>query len=75
MGKTKKLHDAKVVYKKGGWSVSVDDVIIGRADSLMGATDLLYTSGYKVYCYRRGQSPGGKMMFTASCLKFDYNAS
>ena len=71
--KNKDLHDAKVVFKKNGWTVSVDDCVIGRADSLMKATDLLYVNGYKVYAYRRGVSPGGKMMFTASCLKFDYD--
>lgn len=73
MSKKKELCDAKIVFKKGAWSVSVDDTVIGRADSLMAATDLLYTHGYKVYCYRRGSTASGKMMFTTSCLKFDYN--
>lgn len=72
MTKTKELHAAKVVFKKQGWSVSVDNNVIGRADSLMKATDLLYVNGYKVYAYRRGVSPSGKIMFTADCLKFNY---
>lgn len=71
--KDKTRHTAVVVFKKNGWTVSVDGDKIGRAKSLMSATDLLYTSGYKVYAYRRGMSPGGKMMFTADCLKFDYD--
>lgn len=71
--KNKELHAAKVVYKKDAWSVSVDDVVLGRASSLMNATDMLYTNGYKVYAYRRGTSPGGKIMFTADCIKFNYS--
>ena len=70
--KKKELAKATVIYKHDAWTVKVNDVVIGRADSLIKATDLLYVNGYKVYAYRRGTTSAGKMKFTADCLQFDY---
>ena len=74
MSKKKKrdLVTATVIYKHDAWTVKVNDETIGRADSLIKATDLLYTNGYKVYAYRRGTTSAGKMKVTADCLPFDY---
>ena len=74
MGKKKReLATATVSFRNDGWTVKVNNEKIGRADSLMNATDLLYVNGYKVYAYRRGVTSSGKPKFTADCLVFDYS--
>lgn len=71
--KNKEMAIAEVVYKYDAWTVKVNGSKIGRADSLIKATDLLYVNGYKVYAYRRGETSTGRPKFTADCLVFDYN--
>lgn len=56
--------------KNSRWNVSVGDERVGQVDSLNEATTLLYSSGYKVYSYRRTTSRSGKMGFTAACIAF-----
>lgn len=71
--KKKNIAVAEIVFKYKSWTVKVNGNKIGRADSLIKATDLLYVNGYKVYAYRRGQTTSGRPKFTADCLVFDYN--
>ena len=71
--KKRELVTATVSFRNDGWTVKVNDEKIGRADSLIKATDLLYVNGYKVYAYRRGVTSSGKPKFTADCLPFDYS--
>lgn len=71
--KKRELVEAVVSFRNDGWTVKVNDKKIGRTDSLAKATDLLYVNGYKVYCYRRGETSSGKPKFTAACLVFDYD--
>ena len=70
--KKKNLATAEVVYKYDAWTVKVNGIKIGRADSLIKATDLLFVNGYKAYAYRRGTTSSGRPKFTADCLVFDY---
>ena len=70
--KNRDMAEAVVSYRNDGWTVKVNGNKIGRADSLMKATDLLYVNGFKVYAYRRGVTASGKPKFTADCLVFDY---
>jgi hypothetical protein len=70
--KKKNLAVAEVIYKYDAWTVKVNGEKIGRASSLINATHLLYTNGYKVYAYRRGITGSGRPKFTADCLVFDY---
>ena len=72
LSKKRELVSCTVIFKHNAWTVKVEDSVLGRADSLIKATDLLYTNGYKVYAYRRGTTSAGKMKFTADCLPFDY---
>lgn len=71
--KKKEKATATVSYRNDAWTVKVNDVKIGRAESLIKATDLLYVNGYKVYAYRRGVTSSGKPKFTADCLVFNYS--
>ena len=71
--KKRDMVEAVVSYRNDGWTVKVNGNKIGRADSLIKATDLLYCNGYKVYAYRRGVTASGKPKFTADCLVFDYS--
>lgn len=68
----KEMATAVVSFRNDGWTVKVNDKKIGRAASLIKATDLLYVNGFKVYAYRRGVTASGKPKFTADCLVFDY---
>jgi hypothetical protein len=65
-----RMAEASIVYKKGAWSVSVDDGVIGRAPSLNNATDMLYQHGYKVHTYRRAKTASDKVKFDATVLCF-----
>jgi len=64
------LAEASVVYKKGGWSITVDGNMIGRTTSLNDATTLLYANGYKVHTYRRSTTASNKVKFDATVLCF-----
>ena len=68
--KEKKLAEASIVYKKGAWTVSVDDNVIGRSPSLAFATEMLYEHGYKVHTYRRAKTASDKVKFNATVLCF-----
>lgn len=67
----RRLAEASIVYKKGAWSVSVNDEVIGRSPSLGLATEMLYDRGYKVHTYRRGRTDSDKVKFDATVLCFD----
>lgn len=71
--KNRELVTATVSFRGNAWTVKVNDKRIGKASSLMDATDLLYLNGYKVYAYRRGVTGTGRPKFTADCLVFDYD--
>lgn len=73
MSKKKEIVEAEITMRQGKWTVKCKDIILGRADSLADATDLLYRNGYKVYCYRRSETKAGKPRFISPVLVFDYN--
>lgn len=64
---------ATITFRQGAWTVRCGSDRIGRARSLMEATDLLYINGYKVYAYRRSDTASGKPKFTSRVLVFDYD--
>lgn len=71
--KTKKhIVEAEVTMRRGKWTVKCEGETLGRVDGLVDATALLYRNGYKVYCYRRSETKGGKPRFISPVLVFEY---
>lgn len=63
---------AKLVYKLGAWTVSLNGKKLGRAVTLGDATHLLYINGAKVYSYHRGKTKSDKPTMISDVLMFDY---